>query len=184
MGSITHCFDQDYPKGVKPLVCIAVGLFLFFVGAKSQAQSPKQNDADAIEASSLLTISKTVDEVRLNFTVTDKNGRFIKTLKSDDFQLLDDVRPAERIIQFKANSDSPLRVVLLFDISSSIRSRFGFEQKAANHFLKHVLRPGIDRAAVISFGTDVREVQSMTGDVEKLTTRHCSSSTRGRYGIA
>jgi Ca-activated chloride channel family protein len=121
------------------------------------------------EAVSLFTMSAPVDEVRLNFTVTDKNGKFIKALSADDFRLLDNVRPPDRVIGFKAHSEAPLRVVMLFDISSSIRYRFDFEQKAANHFLKHVLRPGVDQAAIISFGSEVHEVQPMTGDIGLLT---------------
>ncbi|MFZ0479491.1 MAG: VWA domain-containing protein [Terriglobales bacterium] len=122
------------------------------------------------DSESVVTISKAVDEVRLNFTVTDKNGKFIKALRAEDFNLLDNLHPPERVNHFQANSESPLRVVMLFDISSSIRYRFDFEQKAANHFLKHVLRPGVDQAAIISFGSEVTEVQSMTGDVNKLTS--------------
>jgi len=124
----------------------------------------------AIESAPLFTVAAPVDEVRLNFTVTDKNGKFIKALTTDDFRLLDNVHPPERVLRFQARSDDPLRVVMLFDISSSIRYRFEFEQKAANHFLKHVLRPGVDQAAIISFGSDVQEVQPMTGDIALLTS--------------
>jgi Ca-activated chloride channel homolog len=122
------------------------------------------------ESVSLFTMSAPVDEVRLNFTVTDKGGKFIKALTAEDFRLFDNVSPPERVIRFQAHVDSPMSVVMLFDISSSIRYRFEFEQKAANHFLKHVLRPGVDRAAIISFGSEVREVQSMTGDIDLLTS--------------
>jgi len=59
---------------------------------------------------------------------------------------------------------------LLVDISSSIRYRFPFEQKAASILLKRVLRPGIDQASVIAFGTDVKEVQSMISDTKRLNT--------------
>ena len=123
-----------------------------------------------VEPASLFTVSAPVDEVRLTFTVTDKNGKFIKALTEQDFHLLDNVEPPEHVIRFQAHSDSPLRVVMLFDISSSIKYRFDFEQKAANNFLKHVLRPGIDKASVVSFGTDVHEVQPMTGDIGLLTS--------------
>ncbi|MGA9528724.1 MAG: VWA domain-containing protein [Terriglobales bacterium] len=130
----------------------------------------KTDDKQFIDDSeSVATISKAVDEVRLNFTVTDKNGKFIKALRAEDFDLLDNLHPPEHINHFQANTESPLRVVMLFDISSSIRYRFDFEQKAANHFLKHVLRPGVDQASIISFGSEVTEVQSMTGDINKLT---------------
>jgi VWFA-related protein len=120
------------------------------------------------EPDSLLTISKRVDEVRLVFTVTDPHGKFVTALKESDFRVLDNGLPPERVYHFQAHTDLPLQIVLLVDISSSIRYRFPFEQKAASMLLKRVLRPDIDKASVIAFGTDVREVQSMTSDVRRL----------------
>jgi Ca-activated chloride channel homolog len=167
---ITTTFE--FPMKVSRLVyagflSIAVlGLYLHAQIAMARDDSAKPPSESAI----LFTMSAPVDEVRLNFTVTDKGGNFIKGLSSDDFRLFDNESPPERMIRFQAHVDSPMSVVMLFDISSSIRYRFEFEQKAANHFLKHVLRPGIDRAAIISFGSDVHEVQSMTGDINLLTS--------------
>ena len=109
---------------------------------------------------SLVTFSKRVDEVHLLFTVTDPHGRFVNVLKQEDFHLLDNGLPPERVYRFQAGTDLPLQIVLLVDISSSIRSRFPFEQKAASVLLKRVLRPGVDQSSVIAFGTDVKEVQS------------------------
>jgi Ca-activated chloride channel family protein len=149
-------------------------VLLAFCARLSLAQSvmpPDRPDELAVtEAGTLFTVSAPVDEVRLNFTVTNKAGKFIKALTADDFHLLDNENPPDRVISFQAHANSPLRVFMLFDISSSIRYRFGFEQKAANHFLKHVLRPGIDQAAIISFGSDVHEVQPMTADINLLTS--------------
>jgi len=125
--------------------------------------------AKALLASdSLVTFSKRVDEVHLLFTVTDPHGKFVNVLKQEDFHLLDNGLPPERVYRFQAGTDLPLQIVLLVDISSSIRYRFPFEQKAASVLLKRVLRPGIDQASVIAFGTDVKEVQSMTSDTKRL----------------
>jgi VWFA-related protein len=123
-----------------------------------------------VESDALLTISKRVDEVRLVFTVTEPNGKFVTALKERDFRLLDNDLPPERVYHFQAHTDLPLQIVLLVDISSSIRYRFPFEQKAASMLLKRVLRPGIDQASVIAFGTDVQEIQSMTNDVQRLNS--------------
>jgi VWFA-related protein len=148
-----------------------LAFLLLFGSVHGQIAIAKDDSAKPpSETVSLFTMSTPVDEVRLNFTVTDKNGKFIKALSADDFRLLDNVRPPERVIRFEAHSEAPLRVVMLFDISSSIRYRFEFEQKAAKHFLTHVLRPGVDKAAIVSFGSDVHEVQPMTGDIKLLTS--------------
>ena len=41
------------------------------------------------------TITKTVNEVNVVFTVTDKHGRYVKNLAKSDFSILDDSKPAE-----------------------------------------------------------------------------------------
>ena len=117
-----------------------------------------------------LTFSKRVDEVQLVFTVTDKKGRFVDEVRMEDFRLLDNDRPPERVFSFQQRTELPLQVALLIDISSSVHSRFKFEQKSAVTFLKNILRPGIDSASVISFGSGVRQVQSMTRDISELET--------------
>ena len=159
------------PAWLPSLHLIVVTLLLMMcVPQALQSQDLRNSEKQAIpEADSLVTITKVVDEVDLNFTVTDRNGRFVSALQVGDFRLLDNSRPPERLVDFQARTESPIRAVLLFDISSSIRYRFAFEVNAANHFLRHVLRPGVDEAAIVSFGSDVREVQSMTGDLDKLT---------------
>ena len=41
------------------------------------------------------TITKTVNEVNVVFTVTDKHGRYVKNLAKSDFSVIDDSKPAE-----------------------------------------------------------------------------------------
>src|ERR1700744_438549 len=81
------------------------------------AKDDSAKPTPAAEAVSLFTMSAPVDEARVHFTVTDKNGKFIKALTADDFHLLDNVNPPERVLRFQAHSDAPMRVVMLFDIS-------------------------------------------------------------------
>src|SRR5215469_14736561 len=50
---------------------------------------------------SLLTLHAAVSEVHLIFVVTDKHGHYIKDLKQEDFKILDDHRPPEKILSFK-----------------------------------------------------------------------------------
>jgi VWFA-related protein len=114
------------------------------------------------------TFSKRVDEVQLIFTVTDKKGRFIDKLGAEDFRLFDNELPPEQFYKFERRTNLPLEVVLLVDVSSSVQGRFKFEQKAAATFLKKILQPGRDKAAVIAFGSQIQQVQDMTHDTEKL----------------
>src|SRR5438046_7154473 len=84
------------------------------------------------------TVTKKVDEVNVIFTVTDKHGKFIKDLKQDEFQVVDDKRPAAAIRGFAAETNLPLRVGLLVDASNSIRDRFKFEQQPAIEVLTQI----------------------------------------------
>lgn len=115
-----------------------------------------------------MTISKRVDEVSLLFTVTDSKGRFITDLGQQDFQVLDNHLPPESIRLFQQQSDLPLRVGLVIDLSDSISERFKFEKRAAATFLKKVLRPG-DQAFVMGFGDKVVLEQDFTGDAALLS---------------
>jgi VWFA-related protein len=113
-------------------------------------------------------IRRTVNEVNLVFTVTDKSGHFVKNLKQSDFELLDARKPPEKVLRFSSQTDLPLRVGLLIDTSSSIHSRFSFEQASAIDFLQSVLRPQKDLAFVMGFDTTPDLTQGYTSNVDRL----------------
>jgi len=115
------------------------------------------------------TISKHVHEVNLILSVTDSKGRFVDNLTAGDFRLLDNHKSPERWTYFQARTNLPLHVILAVDISSSIRERLRFEQRAASHFLKNILRTQTDEAAVVAFGSTVQEkTAGMASDVNAL----------------
>jgi VWFA-related protein len=118
---------------------------------------------------SVFTVRKTVNEVHLVFTVTDKHGHYIEDLKKNDFKILDDRKPPEEILSFNSQTDLPLQVGLLIDASESVSSRFKFEQEAAVEFLKQTLRPKYDQAFVIGFDLTPKVTQDFTDDIEKLS---------------
>ena len=114
------------------------------------------------------TIVKRVDEVNVIFTVTDKHGHFVKDLKQADIDVLDDHKPPQSVVAFHAETDLPLRVGLLIDTSTSIRSRFMFEQEAAIEFLNQIVRPKTDRAFVLGFDTERLLSADFTDSTENL----------------
>ena len=117
----------------------------------------------------LETIRKNVDEVNVVFTVTDKHGHFVKDLKEDDFKVIDDNKPASRIIDFTRETNLPLRVGLLIDASNSIRDRFRFEQDAAIEFLNQIVRPRFDKAFVLGFDTTAEVTADFSDSSEVLS---------------
>jgi Ca-activated chloride channel family protein len=144
---------------------VAVFSFLL-LGFPAAAEDPPQGLA--FDANGLLKIAAPVNEVNLLLTVTDARGKFVGDMTKEDLQFLDNHLPPEQLNYFLTRTDLPLRVTLLLDISSSIRQRFPFEQQAANAFLKRILRPAVDQAAIITFGDGVGEVQPMTNSLETL----------------
>lgn len=101
------------------------------------------------------------------FTAADKNNRFISTLKKDDVKIYEDGQPQE-IFTFQQNTDLPLSIAVLIDVSLSEERTLPEEKSAARSFLEAVLRPDRDEAAVVSFTGDVTLEQGFTGNLERL----------------
>ncbi len=109
-----------------------------------------------------------VNEVSLIFTVTDKHGHYIANLTQNDFALLDDQKAPERVNSFHQQINLPLRVGVVIDASSSIRSRFQFEQQSATAFLLDVLKAKSDRAFVMGFDVTPTVTADWTNDQDAL----------------
>ena len=130
--------------------------------------SPNAPGQPAANDSGSFTLKTSVNEVNLIFTVTDKHGKFINNLEPKDFALLDDQKPPAQLYSFTQQTNLPLRVGLLIDASTSIRTRFKFEQSAAIEFLLEVLRPQSDRAFVMGFNNKPYMMQDYTNNPDLL----------------
>ncbi len=118
---------------------------------------------------SLLTIHKRVDEVNVLFIATDKHGKFVRDLNQTDFSILDDNKPPQSILNFRRETDLPLHLGLLIDVSGSVHGRFEFEQDAATSFLQHSIRAGFDKAFIVGFNTQSQMSQDFTDNVQLLS---------------
>jgi VWFA-related protein len=114
------------------------------------------------------TIRLGVNEVNLIFTVTDRHGRYIPNLRQSDFALLDDQKAPSRVNSFHQQINLPLRVGILIDSSTSIRSRFQFEQQSATEFLLEILKAKSDRAFVMDFDQTPTIDQDWTNNIDGL----------------
>src|SRR6266436_4635466 len=133
------------------------------------AVSTNGQQSSTQEDESVTTIIKTVNEVNVVFTVTDKHGRYVKDLKKEDFKVVDDAKPAEEIRDFKNQTDLPLQVGLLVDASNSVRDRFKFEQESAIEFLNQTIRPRYDSAFIVGFDVTPEVTQDFTDNTESLS---------------
>jgi Ca-activated chloride channel homolog len=117
----------------------------------------------------IVTLHKRVDEVNLLFIATDKHGKFVRDLTQSDFTILDDHKPPQAIFNFRRETDLPLDLGLLIDVSGSVNSRFDFEQSAATSFLQHTIRAGFDRAFIVGFNSQSQMAQDFTDNVQLLS---------------
>ncbi len=126
-------------------------------------------DAPSDEADqTILTIKKRVDEVDVLFIATDHHGKFVRNLNQSDFSIFDDHKPVQSILNFRRETDLPIELGLLMDVSGSVEGRFGFEKEAAIGFLRHIVRPGYDRAFVVGFNKESHLTQDFTDQVPLL----------------
>jgi VWFA-related protein len=131
-------------------------------------QQPAAGQAGDDNAADAPTIKVGVNEVNLIFTVTDKHGHYIPNLKLSDFALLDDQRAPERVNSFRQQINLPLRVGIVIDASTSIRTRFQFEQQSATEFLLSILKSKSDRAFVMGFDVTPTVTQDWTNNLDGL----------------
>jgi Ca-activated chloride channel homolog len=134
--------------------------------AQQQTPPPADQSADT----SGTTIRLGVNEVSLIFTVTDKHGRYIPNLKQSDFALLDDQKAPAKVNDFRQQINLPLRVGVVIDASTSIRTRFEFEQQSASEFLMEILKARSDRAFVMGFDVTPTVTADWSNNLDALQT--------------
>ncbi|MFZ0744968.1 MAG: VWA domain-containing protein [Terracidiphilus sp.] len=142
--------------------------------AAPQSPAPNAQDPGPVSADQAAQnapiIRLGVNEVNLIFTVTDKHGHYIPNLKLSDFALLDDQRAPAKVTSFRQQINLPLRVGVVIDASTSIRSRFQFEQQSASEFLLETLKSNKDRAFVMGFDVTPTVEQDWTDNLDALET--------------
>ena len=148
-----------------PVAAPASGSAAGTPASKAPAAAGASGQSDSDEA---VTLRKTVTEVSVVFTVTDRHGRYIKDLQKDDFKVVDDQQPVD-VRSFRNETDLPLQVGLLVDASNSVRDRFKFEQDAAIEFLNSIIRPRYDEAFIVGFDATPEVTQDFTDSTEKLS---------------
>jgi Ca-activated chloride channel homolog len=126
--------------------------------APADSQTPPSNDPSRIVYD--------VTRVNMLFTVQDKHGRFVTDLTRNDFEIFEKKAP-QKILDFTAESDLPLRLAVLIDTSNSVRDRFKFQQEAASNFVNSIVQEK-DKAIVVSFDTGAELAADLTSDTNKL----------------
>jgi VWFA-related protein len=129
----------------------------------AQANPPQQ----ARPVDELPSIKVDVDVVSVLASVRDKKGALIPNLTKEDFTILEDGKP-QPIKYFTRETDLPLTIGLLIDVSGSQRNLIQIERNAASQFFAQVLQKK-DEAFLISFGEETELLQDYTGSARLLT---------------
>jgi VWFA-related protein len=105
--------------------------------------------------------------MRVNASVTDRNGRAIHDLRVADFSIYEDGN--ERKIVNVTPTSEPFNLVLLLDVSGSVEERIDFIRKAARDFL-NTASPQ-DRISIIGFRDDIQVISGFSTDRSLLSKK-------------
>lgn len=111
-------------------------------------------------------ITVDVNVVNILASVRNKNGGLVANLTSEDFTVLEDGKE-QTIKYFARETDLPLTIGLLVDVSRSQERLIDTEKRAASQFFSGVLRKK-DMAFLISFGEEAELLQDSTGSPRLL----------------
>jgi Ca-activated chloride channel family protein len=107
-----------------------------------------------------------VNLVSVLASVLDEHNRPSPDLPIEAFQLFEEgVR--QKIEVFESETQQPLELALMIDASLSAHKEISFEQEAAAHFIRQVLRPN-DHLAVFAFDENVTQVAAFSDKVAPL----------------
>lgn len=90
------------------------------------------------------------DVTNLLVTATDKQRRYITTLRAEDMRVLEDGVP-QQLFTFQRQTDRPLAIAFLIDVSPSEERTLGKEKEAARTFIESMFQSSKDLAAIIPF---------------------------------
>lgn len=131
--------------------------------AKDQPKVKPDQDED--EDGQVLRVGTQL--VNVLFSVNDKQNRYLNDLTKEDVLILEDGKP-QQIFTFKRETDLPLTMALLVDVSESERYVLPALKDAGDRFFRSVMREGKDTAAVIKFQRDPTLMQGLTSNTSRL----------------
>jgi VWFA-related protein len=131
-------------------------LFALLFGEYASAQTPTPQDDEVIRVETDLT--------NLFFTVTNKQKAFVTTLTEADVRVTEDGAP-QKIITFQRETDRPLALAFLIDVSASEERTLPREKAAARSFIESIIHSSRDQAAIIPFTGSAFLEQDLTRDV-------------------
>ena len=143
--------DVSIPKRLILLIVLTLWVCVTAV----RAQTPVDQD-DVIRTET--------DVTNLPFTATDQQRRFITTLRAEDLRVLEDGVPQE-LFTFQRETDRPLSIAFLIDVSISQQYTLPDEKAAARGFIEKAIRSNKDQLAIVPFTGSAFLELGMTHDI-------------------
>jgi VWFA-related protein len=119
-----------------------------------RSQTVNQDDVVRVET----------DVTNLPFTAMDKQHQFITTLRAEDLRVLEDGVP-QTLFTFQRETDRPLAIAFLIDVSRSQEFTLSDEKAAARSFIEKVIQSNKDQIAIVPFTGLAYLEQGLTRDV-------------------
>jgi len=147
-------------KFVAP-ISLAILLFAALLGAQAP---PKPAEPKPAEEDQVIRVD--VELVNIYFNVRDKKGAYAGGLKAEDFDVYEDGKKQD-VSFFTRETNQPLTLGLLIDVSRSQENLIDVERRASSAFFAKVLKQK-DMAFILSFGADAELLQDLTGSIASL----------------
>jgi Ca-activated chloride channel family protein len=127
-------------------------------------RAPTNNSQDSSAQRGRIRVN--VNLVNVLVSVLDEKNRPAPDLPREAFQLFEE-GVEQKIDKFESETSQPLDLAIMIDSSLSAHKEISFEQEAAAHFIRQVLRPG-DRLSVFAFDENVTQVAAFSDNVAEL----------------
>src|ERR1700687_4439567 len=134
--------------------------------ASAEKSQPAEADDSQNSSSQRGRIRVNVNLVNVLVSVLDEHNRPAPDLPRESFQLFEE-GVEQKIEIFESETQLPLDLALMIDSSLSAHKEISFEEEAAAHFIRQVLRPG-DRLSVFAVDENITQLAAFSDNVASL----------------
>ncbi len=155
------------------ILALSVALLAYVAVAQSRTQRPGQQKPEKpaerqpelpVKDQDVETVKIDTNLVTVPVIASSRSGNYIADLTKEEFKISED--GVAQQVAFFATVSAPFHVVLMLDTSASTEEKLGQIQQAAIAFIDQ-LSPA-DKVKVISFDTEVRDLNQFTSDKAEL----------------
>ncbi len=171
LPAMSESSNKRKRRGARRGVWSGAALLIILLFASTFPAQPiaQQRDSQGQEVEDILRVD--TDLIPIDVVVTDADGEPVRNLKQEDFKLFED--GIERPISFfnvekKGGALRPVAIVFALDISGSMTLEEIERLRSAVRTFTNRLADRSSLFAVVTFGMNVKTVQTFTNDRQKL----------------